>query len=106
MGDYTALKDYDDWKPGIKVTFEMSILPKEGYRFDTAKVKNVSISNGEIVSMSINSGRIRLKVNYVPKMTLEDPSNIYFKDDYVAAWDKVDHCKAYEVQILKENDDC
>jgi glucan-binding YG repeat protein len=102
--DYTVSKDYSEWKPGSKVTYELTIEPKEGYKFDTSKIKKISVSNGEAVSKTVKSSKITVKVNYVPKVTLEDPTNLYFEDEYLAVWDKVEYCKMYEVQILKEND--
>lgn len=100
----TLSKDYEDWKPGIKVTYELIIEPKEGFKFDTSKVKNIYLSNGEVVSKKIRSKKITIKVNYIPKVTLENPTNIYYEDEYVGVWDKVDYCKMYEVEILKEDD--
>lgn len=98
-------KDYGDWKPGSKITYNITIVPKEGYSFDTKKIKKVSVSNGEVASDTIKSSKITLKVNYIPKVTLAEPENIYFEDEYLAVWDKVEYCKQYEVQVLKENDD-
>lgn len=104
LTDYTVSKGYSEWKPGSKVTYELVIEPKEGYKFDTTKIKNISVSNGEVASKSIKSGKITVKVNYIPKVTLEDPTNLYFENEYLAIWDKVEYCRMYEVQILKEND--
>jgi len=97
-------KDYSEWKPGSKVTYSITLEPKDGYKFDASKLKKISVTNGEVASKSIKSNKITLKVNYVPKITLETPQNIYFENEYLAVWDKVDYCKMYEVQILKEND--
>lgn len=101
--DWSVSKDYSDWNPGKKVTFNVTIEPTEGYRFDR-DMKNIYVSNGEVASKSIRSNKIELRVNYIPTVTLEDPTNIYFEDEYLAVWDEVEYCRQYEVQILKEND--
>lgn len=98
-------KDFSNWKPGSKITFSITLEPKEGYKFDTAKISKVSVSNGEVASSTIKGSKITVKINYVPKVTLSEPANIYFEDEYLAVWDKVEFCKMYEVQIMKENDD-
>lgn len=101
--EVSVSKDYSDWKPGKKVTYYITLEPNDGYRFDT-KMKNVYVSNGEVSYDNIKSSKIELRVNYIPKITLEDPTNIYFEDEYLAVWDEIEYCHQYEVQILKEND--
>lgn len=98
-------KDYDNWKPGMKITWDVVLTPDDGYVFNLLKLKKVSVQNGEVVSSSIRRPRISMKINYIPKATLESPQNIYYDDNNVAKWDKVPYCDMYEVQIFKENDD-
>lgn len=98
-------RDYGDWRPGSKITWKVVLVPEEGYSFVPVKLKKVDVQNGETVSSTIGAKRITMKINYLPKVTLESPQNIYFEDDNTAKWDKVPYCEMYEVQIFKENDD-
>lgn len=93
--------DYESWKPGRKVTYTIIVEPKDGYSFSKKDTK-VSVSNGTIVSETIKSGSVSMKVNYIPKMTLKTPEKIYFEDEYLAVWDKVDHASMYEVKLYKD----
>lgn len=95
-------KDYGDWKPGRKVTYTITIDAKDGYSF-SKKDTRLYASNGTLTSNnSVKSGSIEMKVNYIPKVTLQNPENIYFEDEYEAVWDEVEYASAYEVKIYKD----
>jgi len=95
-------KDYDRWKPGKKVTYKIEIEPIEGYSF-SKKNTNVYVTNvGTTAIQSIKSKKIEIRVNYIPKVTLDKPSNIYYEDEYTACWDEVEYASAYEVNLYKD----
>lgn len=102
--DWSCSSDYDEWKAGRKVTFTLSVEAKNGYTIGKTK-SNISVSgsNAELASKSLTSSKATLKVNYWPTMQLADPTNIYFEDDYLATWDKVEGCSKYEVKIHKDD---
>lgn len=99
--DVEVSKDYDDWKPGRKVTYTVTIEPTEGYNFSKKDTRTYA-SNGTIASDSVKSSKIMLKINYIPKVTLETPENIFFEDEYLAKWDEVAYASAYEVKLYKD----
>lgn len=95
-------KDESDWRPGRKVTYTIVLEPAEDYFFSKSDTK-INITNGTLTSnYSIKPSKIEMKVNYVPKITLENPENIYFEDEYLATWDDVEYASAYEVKIYKD----
>lgn len=98
-------RSYGDWRPGSKITWKVVLVPEDGYNFVPVKLKTVNVQNGETVSSTIGARRITMKINYMPKVTLESPQNIYFSDNNTAKWDKVQYCDRYEVEIFKEDDD-
>lgn len=99
-------KDYANWKPGRKVTYSVTIVPKDGYYFSNKDTK-VRASNGTVASdTTVKRSRIEVRVNYIPKVTLEAPKNIYFEDEYLAKWDKVEFASAYEARIYQDGDIC
>lgn len=108
--EWSCSHEYDDWRPGNKVTFSITINPTNDRFFakNTTKVK-VSGKNTELASSSITKSKITLKVNYWPSMTFENPENLIWEDedgeDWVAVWDKVEKCSAYEVKIQMTDDD-
>ena len=99
--DYSLSREYDSWKPGRKVTYTVTIIAKEGYYFIKKDTK-VYAQNATVVSDSISRSRIELRINYIPKVTLEAPSGIYFEDEYLAKWDKVAYASAYEARIYQD----
>lgn len=100
--DVDVSKDYTSWKPGRKVTYSVTIVPKDGYSFSKKDTK-VYASNGTVASnATIKSSKIEVGVNYIPKVTLEAPKNIYFEDEYLAKWDEVEFASAYEARIYQD----
>lgn len=102
ISDVELSKDYENWKPGRKVTYTVVLIPKDGYSF-SKKDTRVYASNGTITSNpSIKSSKIEVRINYIPKVTLEAPKNIYFEDEYLAKWDEVEFAAAYEAKIYQD----
>ena len=103
--DYSMSRGYDDWRPGKKVTYNVTLVPTEGNYF-SKKNTRVSVSNATLLkNEKITKDKINLTINYYPKVQLADPTNIYFEDDYTAKWDKVNYATAYEVRITSEDED-
>lgn len=106
--DWSCSHDYADWKPGNKVTFNIKVEATGDHHFSTTdtKIKMVK-DNAELSSKTIKPSKINLKVNYWPTITLGTPENLVWDDDdeYVAKWDKVEYCNAYEVKIKIETDE-
>ena len=109
ISDWSASADYADWKPGNKVTFDLTVETGDGYYFSSEKTKvNVSGNNAELISKRIKGKNVTMKVNYWPSITFDVPTNLTWNtdDEYVAEWDKVEYCKQYEVKIyIKDYDE-
>lgn len=101
VDDMSISKDYDDWKPGKTITYSITLIAKEGYKFSKSDTA-FSISNGELASKSVVNGKAEIKVNYIPKITLAAPENLYYEDEYIITWDKVEHATAYKVTLYKD----
>lgn len=98
-------KEHSDWEPGRKVTFTVILESLDGYRFDKKEIDDVQVNNGSVSSQRITSSEIELRISYLPKITLAEPENIYFEDEYEAKWDEVEFANAYEVRIYEEDED-
>jgi len=101
VDDVSVSKDYDDWTPGKTITFSITLIPTEGYKFSKSDT-NFYVSNGEIASKSVVNGKASLKINYIPKVTLSAPEDIYYEDEYLITWDKVEYATAYKVTLYKD----
>lgn len=102
----TCSHSYEDWTPGNKVTFTLELASTNGKRFSSSTTQvRVNGKNAEIASKKLSGDHATVKVNYWPSLTLEDPQNLIWEDDgWVAVWDKVEHCKNYEVRIETTDD--
>lgn len=101
----SATKDYSDWKPGRKVTYDITVVPTDGNFFSKSETKVQCSGNASIPkATSISRNEIRLKLNYVPKVQLEAPENIYFEDEYEATWDEVEYATGYELKLYKDGE--
>lgn len=98
-------KEYGDWEPGRKITFEVIIEPFDGYYFNKKHIDDISVSNGVVSYKKVTSDEIEAKISYVPKVTLASPQNLYFENEYEAKWDEVEYCNAYEVDIYEEDEE-
>lgn len=97
--DYSMSKDRDNWKPGKKVTFTVTLAAEDGYSFSKQKT-TFKVNKGSLIpNQKVTTDRATLTVNYFPKVQLEEPTNIYFEDEYIAVWDDVEYATAYEVRI-------
>jgi FOG: Glucan-binding domain (YG repeat) len=96
--DITVSKAEEDWKAGNKVTYTMKLRAKEGCVFDRNNMR-ISISNGTIVSQTINSKNVTIKFNYLAKMTLPAPTEIYYEEDYLIKWERIPYVADYEIKI-------
>ena len=101
--DVEISKPYEEWHPGYKVSYEVTVEPTEGNRFKPSAEAKVSGSNTSYISKKVRSDSATIRFNYIPKMMLPAPENIYYEDDMYAVWDKVNSAK-YEVKIYKENE--
>lgn len=91
--------DYDAWTPGKKTTLTVTLETEESFDSEA----KASVSRGEVVSVSRSgSKKLRVKINYIPKVTLEAPSGIYYEDEYTVAWEKVEYAGGYEVRLYKD----
>lgn len=98
--DYKWSSDYEFWEPGKKVTLNVTLVSDE-YSFD--RNPYVYGYNCEKVSMSRDgSKRLKLKFNYIPRVTLNTPSGIHYEEEYLLSWDKVEYAGGYEVQLYKD----
>lgn len=98
---YDWSSDYENWTPGKKVTLTVELESKEK-TFD----KNTSawISNGEEAGVTRTSSKtLRVRINYIPKVTLQTPEDIHYEDDYTVAWEKVPYAGGYEVRLEKDD---
>ncbi len=92
----------EDLSPGKTVTITVTLESEENYKFNKSSTK-VYASGADLSSSSVSSSKITAKLNYLPKITLEAPGNVWMDDEYIAEWDKVDYATSYEVTILKNN---
>lgn len=100
--DYEWSTDYEMWEPGKKVTLKVLLVTEED-SFD--REPYVYGYNCEKASVSRNgSKKLTLKMNYIPRVTLETPSGAHYDSDYILAWDKVSYAGGYEVQLSKDGD--
>lgn len=98
--DYEWSTDYELWEPGKKVTLKVTLLSEES-TFD--RDPYVYGYNCEKASVSRSSSKkLILKMNYIPRVTLETPTGVHYDGDYLLAWDKVNYAGGYEVQLLKD----
>lgn len=92
----------EDLTPGKTVTITVTVTPSENYKVQKSSTK-VYASGAELSNSSVSSSKITAKLNYLPKVTLEAPSDVWMDDEYIAEWNKVDYATSYEVTILKNN---
>lgn len=98
-------KEYDDWYPGRKITYDITITPTDGYYFSKGDTKVNCSSNADIAGTpSVSKNKITMKLNYRPTIKLSTPENIYFEDEYTAKWDKVPYAEKYEIKIIKDDE--
>lgn len=98
--DYEWSTDYEFWEPGKKVTLKVTLVTEEN-TFD--RDPYVYGYNCEKASVSRNgSKKLVLKMNYIPRVTLETPSGVHYDSDYVLTWDKVRYAGGYEVELSKD----
>ena len=92
--------DYDSWTPGKKTTLTVTLESDEK---SFGKDVRASISRGEETGISRSgSKKLRVKINYIPKVMLAVPENIWYEDEYTVAWDKVDYAGGYKVKLYKD----
>lgn len=92
--------DYDNWSPGKKITLTVVVSSTDKV-FD--KNASIWISNGEkSKATKVNAHEYKIYINYIPKVVLTAPTSIYYDDEYIAKWDKVDYAGGYEVEIKKD----
>lgn len=106
--DWECSHDYSDWVPGNKVTFNVTVEATDDYHFSKSDTSvKTSGKNTELSTKKVTTSKITAKVNYWPSMKFQAPENLIWEDDdeWVAVWDKVDHCSAYEVKIDITDDD-
>lgn len=100
IADYSWSSDYENWTPGKKVTLTVE-LESDELAFD--KDASAWVSNGEEAGVTRTSGKtLRVRINYIPKITLKAPTEIYYEDDYTLTWEKVQYAGGYEVQLKKD----
>lgn len=98
--EYEWSTDYELWEPGKKVTLKVTLVSGEN-TFD--RDPYVYGYNCEKVSVSRSGSRkLVLKMNYIPRVTLEAPSGVHYDNDYILTWDKVSYAGGYEVQLSKD----
>lgn len=102
--DISVSRPYEDWIAGSKVTFEVTLEPTEDNKFDNRAKVTVRGANSELVTKGVTSREANVRINYIPRMTLPEPENLYWEDDMYAKWDKVNSAQ-YEVVIYKEDED-
>lgn len=92
--------DYDSWTPGKKTTLTVT-LESNDKSFDSDA--RAYVSNGEVVDTSRSgSKKLRVKINYIPKVNLSAPDGIYYEDDYTVSWDRVEYAGGYTVTLYKD----
>lgn len=98
--DYDWSADYEMWEPGKKITLSLT-LESDEKTFDSNA--HIYANNGEIANSNRSSTKkYRVKVNYLPKVTLQAPSGISYEDEYTLVWDKVDYAGGYEITLYKD----
>lgn len=108
--EYEPNKDYDDWEPGKKVTYEIVIRADDGYYFDEDYLtSDIRISNMEVKDQDVDDDKIEIRANYFPKIKLTEPTDLWFDEDeddgrVIARWEEVDYCERYEVNIYWEEE--
>lgn len=101
--DYEVSTSYENWKAGRKVTYNVTLEPKEGYQFNKKKTKVYKNgSHVELISHSLTSNTAHIRINYWPSMQLAAPMNLYLDNEYLVKWDEVENCRKYEVAIYTD----
>lgn len=108
--DWSCSHDQSEWSPGNKVTFTVEIEPTDDHHFSKSETQvKLSGKNAEIATQKVTPSKTTLKINYWPSLKFAAPENLIWEDEdevgMVAAWDKVEHCSAYEVKIQVTDDD-
>ena len=98
--DYEWAYGKESWKPGKKVTVTVTVMPNEGSNF-TANT-NAVVLNGEKSTAKRNGSRYVVKINYIPKVQLAQPTGIYYEDESTLRWEEVKYAGGYEVQIKRD----
>ena len=98
--NYEWSREYEDWEPGKKVTLTVYL---ESADKSFAKKPSVSAWGLELVSATrTDSKHLKVKLNYIPKVTLTPPTGICYEDEFTLTWDKVQYAGGYEIQIMRD----
>ncbi len=93
-------RDYEKWEPGKKVTLTVYLASTDK---SFARKPSVNSWSAELVSATrTDNTHLKIRLNYIPKVTLEAPSGICYEDEFQLTWDKVQYAGGYEVQIMKD----
>lgn len=97
---YEWSRPYEDWEPGKKVTLTVTLASTN---MNFAKKPSVSTWDMEVASTTrTDSKHVKVKLNYIPKVTLTPPTEIYYEDEFTLTWDKVQYAGGYEIQIMRD----
>lgn len=98
--DYDWAYDRGSWKPGKKVTVTVTVGADEDSNFTSNT--NVVVINGEKSTANKSGSKYVVKINYIPKVQLAQPTGIYYEDETTLCWQEVEYAGGYEVQIKRD----
>lgn len=101
LESYEWSSDYDSWQPGREITANV-VLTSNGTPFSSKTTAYVN--NGKSLKVNKSGSKLKVRIEYTPKVTLAVPENLHYEDDYTLSWDKVDYAGGYEVKLYKDGD--
>lgn len=95
----TYSQPQEQWSAGSGVQVSMLLKAGNNYEFTSSTVFSCRGCDVQVTSRSSTSAR--LTFYYIPKLTLETPSNLYINEATVLNWKKVDHASRYKIAIYQ-----
>lgn len=102
LGDVQYMTDYDRWKPGTKVRFEITVLAEEGKHFPVSLNRSqCKVSGATYVSAkALDDGSLQVKVDYKPITVLGDTERAgWSSSGKRAVWRSVDYAPGYNLVL-------
>ena len=107
VADVEWSKDVDVWRPGSKVTAEVTLVADDGWEFSGAYGKSsCRISGADYVSVKKKDGSLVVKAEYYPTVWLAAPEQAGWgnEDRTVAVWKKVPYAAAYQLKLYADGE--
>lgn len=102
VADVEWSKGTDSWKPGKKVTAEVTLVPEDGWEFSGSYGKSsCKVSGADYVSAKERDGELVVKVSYYPAVWLYAPEQAGWSDSAMtkAVWKRVPYATSYQLRL-------